>query len=419
MLEMWIEPVFTAHPTESTRRTILRKQQKIAQLLLGRLGLSRTAAETRTIWDRVRAEITSGWQTAENSRERLTVADEREHVLFFIAEILFQIVPIFYEEIEAALEQVYGPGGARHRPARDPALRLVGGRRHGRQSRTCTPRPFVRPSRASSRSSSIDTFSNARGSRSRCRRAPRESASRAELAARIENYSVLLPAAGSLSPARHDRMPYRVFLGQMMERLRATYEGRANHYENANDFLGDLNLIADSLRANKGEHAGLFQVRRLIRRVRTFGFHLATLDIRQNALAHRSVIAQGSAIPSGNRARARIVPRACAKRWNGTKVPPACSTRAASAACGCSKRWRTVAIATVRMRSAPTSSVRRSGVDDILSVLLLARWADTADRRSGDVPVDVAPLFESAGSARALRRRACRSCSTSRSTGAI
>src|SRR5262245_58882523 len=109
MLEMWIEPVFTAHPTESTRRTILRKQQKIAQLLLGRLGLSRRAAETRTIWECIRAEITSGWQTAENSRERLTVADEREHVLFFIAEILFEIVPIFYEEIESALLQVYGP----------------------------------------------------------------------------------------------------------------------------------------------------------------------------------------------------------------------------------------------------------------------------------------------------------------------
>ena len=72
---------------------------------------------------------------------------------------------------------------------------------------------------------------------------------------------------------------------------------RANHYESANEFLGDLNLIVDSLRANKGEHAGLFQVRRLIRRVRTFGFHLATLDIRQNAGAHRSVIGQGLGDP--------------------------------------------------------------------------------------------------------------------------
>src|SRR5690606_18125941 len=114
-----------------------------------------------------------------------------------------------------------------------------------------------------------------------------------ELLARIEQYSLMLRSGGTLSPARHDRMPYRVFLAQVMERLRATYEGRANHYEDANEFLGDINLIADSLRANKGEHAGLFQVRRLIRRIRTFGFHLATLDIRQNAFAHRTVVGQG------------------------------------------------------------------------------------------------------------------------------
>src|SRR5690606_19404383 len=108
MLSMWIEPVFTAHPTESTRRTLLRKQQKVAQLLLSRIGLSSTAMETRVIWLSVRAQITSGWQTADNSRARLTVADEREHVLFFINEVLLRIVPGFYEQIEAALEQVYG-----------------------------------------------------------------------------------------------------------------------------------------------------------------------------------------------------------------------------------------------------------------------------------------------------------------------
>src|SRR5690606_23608569 len=94
MLQMWIEPVFTAHPTESTRRTILRKQQKVAQLLLSRIGLPRTAAESRVIEQRIRTEITSGWQTADNSRERLSVAEEREHVLFFIVEILFHIVPV-------------------------------------------------------------------------------------------------------------------------------------------------------------------------------------------------------------------------------------------------------------------------------------------------------------------------------------
>jgi phosphoenolpyruvate carboxylase len=104
---------------------------------------------------------------------------------------------------------------------------------------------------------------------------------------------LLLPAAPSLSPTRHDRMPYRIFLGQIGERLRATYEGRQNNYENPQQLLDDVNLIAASLAQHRGQHAGLVAVRRLLRRIRTFGFHLATLDVRQHADVHRAVIGYG------------------------------------------------------------------------------------------------------------------------------
>src|SRR5450432_1622676 len=104
---MSIEPVFTGHPTESTRRTILRKQQHIAQDLLDRLNPASTAAELNTLWARVRLEITSIWQTEEHPREGLTVVDEREHVLFYLIDILYRVVPLFYEEIEAALAKAY------------------------------------------------------------------------------------------------------------------------------------------------------------------------------------------------------------------------------------------------------------------------------------------------------------------------
>jgi phosphoenolpyruvate carboxylase len=85
-----------------------------------------------------------------------------------------------------------------------------------------------------------------------------------------------------MTPARHDRMPYRVFLAQIAERLRLTYDGRPTGYENPGQFRSDVRLIAESLRANKGWHAGHYWVQRLLRRIDTFGFHLATLDIRQN-----------------------------------------------------------------------------------------------------------------------------------------
>ena len=80
LLELWVEPVLTAHPTELTRRTILRKQQTVAESLLRRLDLAPTSADNKDILERIRMEITSGWQTADNSRGRLTVADERERI---------------------------------------------------------------------------------------------------------------------------------------------------------------------------------------------------------------------------------------------------------------------------------------------------------------------------------------------------
>src|SRR3984885_7256040 len=103
-----IEPVFMAHPTESTRQTILTKQQRIAELLLDRLDPTLTPNEARRLWNSIRIELTAGWQTEDHPREKLTVADEREHVLFYLVEILYRVVPAFYEEIAQALEKVYG-----------------------------------------------------------------------------------------------------------------------------------------------------------------------------------------------------------------------------------------------------------------------------------------------------------------------
>ena len=130
-----IEPVFAAHPTESTRRTILRKQQRIAQDLLDRLNPALTHSELDTLWARVRFEITSMWQTEDHPREGLTVADEREHVLFYLIEILYRVVPLFYEEIEAALARAYEVPIETLEVPNLLRFGSMGRRRHGRQCR--------------------------------------------------------------------------------------------------------------------------------------------------------------------------------------------------------------------------------------------------------------------------------------------
>ncbi|MCS6947146.1 MAG: phosphoenolpyruvate carboxylase, partial [Steroidobacteraceae bacterium] len=66
-----IEPVFAAHPTESMRRTILRKQQRVAELLFDRLDPTLAPNEQRSVWERIRTELTTAWQTEDHPRERL------------------------------------------------------------------------------------------------------------------------------------------------------------------------------------------------------------------------------------------------------------------------------------------------------------------------------------------------------------
>src|SRR5262249_40770219 len=97
-----------------------------------------------------------------------------------------------------------------------------------------------------------------------------------EVLRRIEEYRTHLPGSQALTPSRHNPMPYRVLLRQIADRLRATYEARANGYQSPAQFRSDIALICRSLLQNRGLHAGYFQARRLLWRIDTFGFHLAT-----------------------------------------------------------------------------------------------------------------------------------------------
>src|ERR1700732_2705286 len=289
---MSIEPVFTGHPTESTRRTILRKQQHIAHDLLDRLNPASTSTELNTLWARIRLELTSIWQTEEHPREGLTVVDEREHVLFYLIDILYRVVPLFYEEIEAALAHAYSvPVESLDVPNILRFGSWVGGDMDGN---TDVHGKTIRETLHRHQQLLVSTYC------SECEQVAEslsQSANRVgvsvALAERIEAYTTLLPGAKALAPARHYRMPYRMFFGQISERLKASYEGRPNAYQNPEELLSDVGLAADSLLANRGRHAGYFLVRRLIRRVCTFGFHLATLDVIQHASVHDQVIAQG------------------------------------------------------------------------------------------------------------------------------
>ena len=109
--EMLIEPVFTAHPTEPTRRTMLRKEQAIVKHLVDLLNPTMTPQETDTALQNIRLLVTTGWQTGEHPSEQMTVADELEHVLFFVTDVLYRSMPPFYEDLRSAVDRVYGDEG--------------------------------------------------------------------------------------------------------------------------------------------------------------------------------------------------------------------------------------------------------------------------------------------------------------------
>jgi phosphoenolpyruvate carboxylase len=392
--EISIEPVLTAHPTESTRRTLLRQQQRIARLLIGRLDPSQTPSERSATIGRVRTELTTAWQTADNSRERLTVADEREHVLFFLVEVIYEVIPAFYEEVETGLVRTFGEAA---RGVRAPPMlqfgSWVGGDMDGHPD---VHAKTIRESCARHHQLIVNRyFLEALKLAERLSQSASRVGVTPAVTACIEAYRSLVPAARAATPQSHDRMPYRVLLGQIAERLRATYDGRSGQYERSDQLVADLEVIAESLLENKGEHAGLFHVRRFLRRVQTFGIHLATLDVRQNADAHRAVVGRGlgaadwgsmSAADRSERLRVAL------KR----DEPPSVDLDAAT------KRtlWVFEAIGFCRHRygeKAVGSYVVTlpHDVDDLLSVLLLARWAGMTDGDTGHVPLDVAPLFES------------------------
>lgn len=389
---MHIMPVFMAHPTESTRRTILRKQLKLAGLLYDRLNPTLAPGERRASAGQIRVELTTNWQTEDHPRQQLTVADEREHVLFFLAEVLYRVVPNFYEEIAESLSKHYGV---------DPdtvelptILRFgswVGGDMDGNPD---VHAKSLRDTLARQQQTIVNAYFLEVQSLAQLLS---QSASRVGISAalqqRSDEYATLMPGARTTAPTRHDRMPYRVFLGQVAERLRATYDGRPSGYESPAQFQRDVDLVAESLRTHRGQHAGLFAVRRLQRRIATFGFHLATLDVRQHSGIHHGVLARALDEP-GWAALDRGVRHTRLADLIGRDIGPRVELDAEGkrtlavfeAMMQCRRRYGAEAIGTYIVNGA-------EGADDVLAALLLARWADAFDKRTNEIAIDFAPMF--------------------------
>ena len=389
---MMIEPVFTAHPTEPTRRTILRKEQQIVKHLVDLLNPTMTPQEISAALQNIRLLATTGWQTDEHPSEQMTVADELEHVLFFVTDVLYRATPPFYEDIRDAVNKIYGEEAKQLEiPILAKFSSWVGGDMDGNPNVNAKT---IRATLARQRALILDLYYKECGAISAKLSQSTDRATFSEaLLDKIEEYRGIFQNAYHAVPARHRDMPYRVFLRLVQQRLQSTYDDDIYPYEKVSQLVADIELLAESLSCNKGKNAGLFAVQRLLRRIHTFGFHLVTLDVRQDADVHRRVVGEclgeDDWLEQSAEERAKKIVDALHTREN---APMTLSTRARKtlsvfqAIAFCRRKYGKRAIG-------PFIISMTQGADDILSVLLLAQWGELHNRR-GEVPLDIAPLLE-------------------------
>ena len=331
-------PVFTAHPTEVARRSVMFKRRRIGEFLAALDRIPMPEQDLARLEESIRAEITSLWQTDEVRSRRPTVYDEVKMGLDYYDVSIFETLPSLYREISEALRASYDLHIEPHELPQ--VLRFgswIGGDRDGN--------PFVTPD------VTRDAIQLARGhlllyyqsqldviidllTTSAQQRPVSE-----DLLKRLRAYVALVhtPEA-QVFGAQYEFEYYRRFVICVKARIQRTLEETGRQpktalpvtpftltqgeeklaqalpsYSSARDLLDDLEAMRASLAANAGLRIARTLIDPLILQVRTFGLHLHTLDIRQHAHVHAAALREAisdtiaAQIPSGLSAQTKSV----------------------------------------------------------------------------------------------------------------
>ncbi|HZQ60100.1 MAG TPA: phosphoenolpyruvate carboxylase [Casimicrobiaceae bacterium] len=298
-LTHWLErarvsPVLTAHPTEVQRKSILDVEQEIARLLQWRDRVTFTQEETQAFDQALLANVLSLWQTAMLRLSRLLVKDEIDNGLAYYRYTFLAELPRLYDAIEHGLRERFDVPRSWKLPA---FLRLgswIGGDRDGNPYVTAETLEYaIRAQATVAFSHYLDEV----------HRLGAELSLSTRLVTPSDELMALAANAHDDSPHRRDE-PYRQALIGVYARLAATAKAlagwtppRAAHgalpaYANADEFAADLATIHRSLAGHGAELLAARRLAPLERALEIFGFHLAMLDLRQNADVHEVVVAE-------------------------------------------------------------------------------------------------------------------------------
>ena len=300
-------PVFTAHPTESKRRTVMAGLRRIFILDQQMADTSLTPYDKQQLKQKLKAQIQILWGTDEVRTVKPTVRDEIKNGLFYFDISLFEAVPATYRNLELAIGRYYDDTHeGEDKVAVPPFLKFgswIGGDRDGNpfvtadttemavqlQKRTILRRyleDVTKLSHLLTQSMPISKINEA-------------------LALSIDADQDKYIAAFGLKPQRFSDEPYRRKLYMMRYRLQDNLQAAEDYfseseqvkpldagYKNDTEFLHDLRLIQNALLENNDEVIANAELQDLIRLVETFGFYLLELDLRQESARHSDAVSE-------------------------------------------------------------------------------------------------------------------------------
>ncbi|TDY51085.1 phosphoenolpyruvate carboxylase type 1 [Alicyclobacillus sacchari] len=278
--EVGIELVLTAHPTEALRRSVLDKHTKIAAFLEEMDDPRKTPRELTAIHEQIRTEIVALWQTRSVRKQRITVLDEVRNGLYFLDQILFDVLPHVHQKLEAAVRDQFGVQSC-DLPSVIRFGSWMGGDRDGNPNVTAE---ITQQTLLLHCDLALNKYA------SRLRELGRDLSSSVE---RVGADDELLRSLDTVSDE-----PYRAKINQMLERLQNTrrrIHGESPHgdyYATPADMMADVELMAKSLANHRGERLVEAYLHPFMLQLQLFGFHMVTLDIRQHSGVHEQAVAE-------------------------------------------------------------------------------------------------------------------------------
>jgi phosphoenolpyruvate carboxylase len=284
-----IEPVLTAHPTEAKRATVLEHHRGIYLLLLERENRRFSSVERAVFESRMKSALERLWHTGEIFLSKPDVESEVRNALHYFRRVFPDVVELLDQRFQHSWQKVFG-----NEPPSLPRLAFgswIGGDRDGH--------PFV-TAEVTGRTLKLlregaMSLLKERLTQLAARLSMAESVSPTPtfLSERLKELSALLGDAAQSALARNQGEPWRQMLNLMLERLERSHHAphQPGAYRSPVDLQNDLAILERSLREIGARYVAELEVRPVITQVQVFGFHLATLDVRQNSAYHERAIA--------------------------------------------------------------------------------------------------------------------------------